>query len=104
MITPMLDSRSVSDILAEIKRKSECYTPEWRFDPENPDGGAALAQIFSEMFYETIDRYNRFPDKCYLEFLNLLGVSAGAVSPAVGIASAEMVGGAQQNVFIKKGR
>lgn len=103
MITPMLDSRSVSDILAEIKRKSECYTPEWRFDPENPDGGAALAQIFSEMFYETIDRYNRFPDKCYLEFLNLLGVSAGAVSPAVGIASAEMVGGAQQNVFIKKG-
>lgn len=103
MITPKLDSRRVSDIIAEIKRKSESYTPEWRFDPERPDGGAALAQIFSEMFFETIDRYNRFPDKCYLEFLNMLGVSAGAVSPAVGMVSAEMVDGVQQNVYIKKG-
>ncbi|MGN1341309.1 MAG: hypothetical protein ACI4WS_13535 [Oscillospiraceae bacterium] len=103
MITPKLDGRSVNDIISEIKRKSESYTPEWRFDPSKPDGGAALAQLFSEMFYETIDRYNRFPDKCYLEFLNMLGVSAGAVSPAVGMASAVMVDGAQNNVFVPKG-
>lgn len=103
MITPKLDSRSVNDILAEIKRKSESYTPEWRFDQSDPDGGAALAQLFAEMFYGTIDRYNRFPDKCYLEFLNMLGVSAGAVSPAVGMASVKMVDGAPKNVFINKG-
>lgn len=103
MITPKLDSRNVNDILAEIKRKSESYTPEWRFDLSNPDGGAALAQLFAEMVYGTIDRYNRFPDKCYLEFLNMLGVSAGAVSPAVGMASAKMVDGAQHNAFIGKG-
>lgn len=103
MITPKLDSRSVNDILAEIKRKSESYTPEWRFDRSNPDGGVALAQLFAEMFYGTIDRYNRFPDKCYLEFLNMLGVSAGAVSPAVGMASAKMVDGAKINAFIGKG-
>ena len=103
MITPKLDGRTVDDILAEIKRKSELYTPEWRFDLSNPDGGAALAQLFAEMFFGTVDRYNRYPDKCYIEFLNMLGVCAKSVSPAVGLARADLVDGAPQSVFIKKG-
>ncbi|MBP1543658.1 MAG: hypothetical protein J6A16_06150 [Oscillospiraceae bacterium] len=103
MNTPKLDSRSVEDILALIKKKSEFYTPEWMLDPDDPDGGAALAQLFAEMFHGTIDRYNRFPDKCYLEFLNMIGVCAKSVSPSVGMAAADLVDGAQTNVFIKSG-
>lgn len=103
MITPKLDSRTVEDILAEIKRKSKLYTPEWRFDLSNPDGGVALVRLFAEMFFGTIDRYNRYPDKCYIEFLNMLGVCAKSVSPAVGMARADLVDGAPQSVFIKKG-
>lgn len=103
MTIPKLDSRTINDILAEIKKKSEFYTPEWRFDFENPDAGAALAQLFAEMFYDTIDRYNRFPDKCYLEFLNMLGVSARSVTPAVGMADITLVDNVEENVFVKKG-
>lgn len=103
MTIPQLDSRSINDILAEIKKKSEFYTPEWRFDFDNPDAGAALAQLFAEMFYDTIDRYNRFPDKCYLEFLNMLGVSARSVTPAVGMADITLVDNVEENVFVKKG-
>ena len=103
MIIPKLDSRSVEDILALIKRKSEFYTPEWSLNYDNPDGGAALAQLFAEMFHGTIDRYNRFPDKCYLEFLNMIGVCAKSVSPSLGMAAAELVDGAPHNVFIKGG-
>lgn len=103
MIIPKLDGRTTSDILALIGRKSGSYTPEWNFDPERPDGGAALAMLFSEMFCGTIDRLDRFPDKCSLEFLNLLGVNAKPVSPAVGVAAAKLAEGADQRVYIKKG-
>lgn len=100
---PKLDGRTAADILALIGRKSGSYTPEWRFDPQSPDGGTALAMLFSEMFCGTIDRLDRFPDKCSLEFLNMLGVSAKPVSPAVGTAAARIAEGAEERVYIKKG-
>ncbi|MGN0688044.1 MAG: baseplate J/gp47 family protein [Oscillospiraceae bacterium] len=103
MISPKLDSRTAEDILALIKQKSEVYTPEWLLDYDNTDGGAALARLFAEMFHGTIDRFNRFPDKCYLEFLNMVGVCAKSVSPALGMACAELVEGAPHNVYIKGG-
>ena len=103
MMYPKLDGRSTQDILAQIKKKSEFYTPEWRYDPEDMDAGGALARIFAEMLYETLDRYNRFPDKCYLEFLNMQGVCAKPVSPAVGMAVAKLVEGAERGVVIPRG-
>lgn len=103
MNSPKLDGRTVSDILALFSEKSKVYTPEWKFDENNPDGGTALAMLFSEMFCGTVDRLDRFPEKCSLEFLNLMGVSAKPVSPAVGIASAELAEGANKRVFIEKG-
>ncbi len=102
MMYPKLDSRNEKDILSLIRQKSEVYTPEWRFDPDEPDAGVAIARIFSEMFYETIDRYNRFPDKCYLEFLNMQGVCAKPVSPSEGLAAVTLVDGAEDSVYISK--
>lgn len=103
MTLPRLDERTVADILAEIKKKSEFYTPEWHADFDDPDAGAAIARLFAEMFYDTIDRYNRFPEKCYIEFLNMIGVCAKNVAPAVGMAGVRLVEGAQDSVFIKGG-
>ena len=63
------------------------YLPEWRFDGSKDDPGNALAELFSDMFSQSIDRYNTIPQKLYTEFLNLLGVvepdavsASGAVS------------------------
>lgn len=103
MTTPKLDGRTAKDILALVGEKSRAYTPEWHFDPADPDGGTALAMLFSEMFSGTVERLDRFPDKCSIEFLNMLGVCAKPVSPAVGTAAARLVEGASQRVFIKKG-
>lgn len=103
MNSPKLDGRTVSDILALIGKKSKAYTPEWKFNENDPDGGTALAMLFSEMFCGTVDRLDRYPDKCSLEFLNLLGVSAKPVSPAVGVACAKLADGTRERVFIKKG-
>lgn len=103
MNVPKLDGRTVGDILALFREKSKFYTPEWSFDESNPDGGAALAILFAEMFCGTIDRLDRYPDKCSLEFLNLLGASSKPVSPAVGVAAAVLAEGARERVYIKKG-
>ena len=52
------------------------YVPEWRFNRNDPDPGTALFIIFSEMFQETIDRFNKVPLKNYLAFLNMLEIES----------------------------
>lgn len=103
MNVPKPDGRTAEDILSVIRQKSRVFTPEWKFDMDDPDGGTALAMLFAEMFSGTVDRFDRLPEKYFLEFLNLTGAGAKSVSPAVGTASAELVEGAPHNVHIKKG-
>ncbi|MCH5199994.1 MAG: hypothetical protein J1F60_03455 [Oscillospiraceae bacterium] len=103
MSVPKPDGRTAEDILSVIRQKSRVFTPEWKFDMEEPDGGTALAMLFAEMFSGTVDRFDRLPEKYFLEFLNLTGAGAKSVSPAVGTAVAELVEGAPHNVYIKKG-
>mgnify|MGYP000330854491 FL=1 len=103
MNSPKLDGRTVSDVLTLIDEKSRAYTPEWKFNANDPDGGTALAMLFSEMFCGTVDRLDRFPDKCSLEFLNLIGVSAKPAAPALGVAAAQLASGTPDRVYISKG-
>lgn len=103
MNSPKLDGRTVSDVLTLIEEKSRAYTPEWKFNANDPDGGTALAMLFSEMFCGTVDRLDRFPDKCSLEFLNLIGVSAKPAAPALGVAAAQLASGTPDRVYISKG-
>ncbi|MEM5817628.1 MAG: hypothetical protein AAGU16_07145, partial [Desulfitobacterium hafniense] len=63
---PRIDSRKASDLLQIIKGKAGIYTPEWKYERSVMDGGAALAELFAQMFGETIDRLNRMPYKHYL--------------------------------------
>lgn len=81
---PMMDPRTKQDVLREIEKKSRVYTPEWRFAGETEDAGGALSGLFSGLFSETIARYNGFPKKSYLDFLNLLDVRQSPVTPAHG--------------------
>jgi len=100
---PKIDGRTAQDIIRDIERKARIYTPEWKYEPEVMDGGGAIAEIFAQMFGETLDRLNRVPYKHYLEFLNLLGTSVQSITPAGGIAEFIVTEGAPKNVLIKKG-
>ena len=100
---PRIDSRKASDLLQIIKGKAGIYTPEWKYERSVMDGGAALAELFAQMFGETIDRLNRMPYKHYLEFLNILEVSAQSVTPAAGLAVFRLVEGSQRSVVINRG-
>ena len=86
MNKPILDPRTKEELVSLIQRRAKEYTPEWRYEPGDlHDPGAAIATLFGELFYQTIDRFNRLPDKYYTEFLNLLGTPSPGVTPAAGL-------------------
>ncbi|GHU57920.1 hypothetical protein FACS1894133_1710 [Clostridia bacterium] len=81
MKTPILDKRDKNQIIAQLSQRIKEYTPEWNYVRGDSDPGAAIVELFSEMFYQTIERFNQLPHKYYTEFLNILGVKpAGATS------------------------
>lgn len=81
---PVLDPRSLDDIRARVRALARSYTPEWRFEHSEDDPGAALAELFSTMFYQTVDRMNALPEKLYIEFLNQIGFQEPGPVPARG--------------------
>ncbi len=100
---PAMDARRPEDIMKAIEQKARIYTPEWNYEPGVMDGGAALAMLFSQMFSETTERLNRVPYKHYIEFLNILEVSARSMTPATGMAIFELSEGNDKRVVVKNG-
>ena len=85
MKKPVLDPRSREDIMAQLAAHAREYTPEWRYEGAADDPGAALADLFGEMFYQTVDRINSVPEKLHTEFLNLTGFRMPDPIPAEGL-------------------
>ena len=86
MNRPILDPRTKEELMDLIQRRAGEYVPEWRYEQgDETDPGAAIATLFGELFYQTIDRFNLLPQKHYTEFLNLLGVPGPGVTPACGL-------------------
>ena len=72
------------DIRAQIAALAASYTPEWRFESAEDDPGAALAELFTDMFHQTVDRMNAMPEKLYLSFLHQIGYREPDPAPAYG--------------------
>ena len=82
-----LDPRTKNDIIEYIANTAPYYVPEWRFDINHPDAGAAVALVFASMFDGTIQRFNQIPEKYYIAFLNQLNITPLPPKPAVGYAT-----------------
>lgn len=65
--------QSVEEIIKEIEKKALSYTPEWRFDRENPDVGTVLSLVFANMIFGTYKKLNLLPIKNKAAFFNELG-------------------------------
>lgn len=84
---PEIDSGSAADIAGQVRELLKIYTPEWREarDPltGDPKGvGTALIETFARFCEIVLHRLNRVPEKNYLAFLDLLGVSQLPPQPA----------------------
>ena len=100
---PECDGRKYDDIIKEIEYLAEKYTPEWKFSPDNPDAGTALACVFAHRMSETIERFNKMPLNHKRQFYNMLGASALPAVPASGYILFNLNGINESNSFIEKG-
>jgi len=71
---PNLDDRRFQDLVDDAKRLVQQRCPEWT-DHNVSDPGVTLIELFAWMTDQLIYRLNRVPDRNYVKFLELIGVS-----------------------------
>lgn len=79
--SPNLDDRSFEDIVQEAIRLIPQYCPEWT-NHNRSDPGITLIELFAWMTEMTLYRLNRVPDKNFLAFLELMGITLAPPQPA----------------------
>ncbi|MCX4821036.1 baseplate J/gp47 family protein [Streptomyces sp. NBC_01142] len=78
---PDLDDRSWQELVDEMRALIPRYAPEWT-DHNPSDLGITLIELFAWLAEGVIYRLNRVPDKHYLAFLRLLGITRDPATPA----------------------
>ena len=78
---PDLDDRRFQQLVDDAKRMVGARCPEWS-DHNVSDPGVTLIETFAFMMDELFYRLNRVPDRLYLAFLDLLGVTQHPPAPA----------------------
>ena len=81
LIPPNLDDRSWQDIVDETRALIPKYAPDWT-DHNPSDPGITLIELFAWIVEGMIYRLNRVPEKNYVEFLNLIGITRDPATPA----------------------
>lgn len=71
---PQLDDRTFQGLVDEAKRMVQQRCPEWT-DHNVSDPGITLIETFAYMVDQLVWRLNRVPEKTYIKFLELLGLS-----------------------------
>ena len=79
---PQLDDRRFQDLVDDAKRMVQQRCPEWT-DHNVSDPGVTLIETFAFMVDELLYRLNRVPDRLYVTYLDLLGVTLHPATPAV---------------------
>jgi hypothetical protein len=78
---PNLDDRTFAQLLEESLQRIPVSCPEWT-DFSVGDPGMALVEVFAYLTETMIYRLNRLPEKAYVAFLRLLGVTLLPPEPA----------------------
>ncbi|MGS2614932.1 putative baseplate assembly protein [Micromonospora sp. LZ34] len=78
---PHLDDRTFLDLVTEARERIRQSCPGWT-DLSAHDPGIALVEAFAYLTEVMIYRLNQLPEKAYVSFLNLLGVTRHAPSVA----------------------
>ncbi|AEV83109.1 hypothetical protein ACWT_2090 [Actinoplanes sp. SE50] len=99
---PDLDDRTFQDIVDEAKRRVAAACPAWT-DHNVSDPGVALIELFAWMTEMTIYRLNQVPDRLYLKFLELVGITLASATPARTGLLFRLDGPARDTVVVPRG-
>jgi len=78
---PRLDDRTFADLVEEARARIPLYTPEWT-DHNASDPGMTLIELFAFMSDIILYRLNRVPDKNFIKFMELIGMTLHEAVPA----------------------
>lgn len=78
---PNLDDRTWQDLVDEARALIPKYAPQWT-DHNPSDLGITLVELFAFLVEGLTYRLNRVPEKNYIAFLNLLGITCNPPTPA----------------------
>ncbi len=78
---PILDSRTLQDILQQLQEQALIDVPDWT-PPQEGDAGTMMQLMFARLLEIALERLNRVPDKNLLAFLDTMGLWLLPPSPA----------------------
>jgi baseplate J-like protein len=81
IVPPNLDDRTWQDLVDEARALIPRYAPKWT-DHNPSDLGISLIELFAWLAEGIIYRLNQTPEKNYVAFLNLLGITRDPPTPA----------------------
>lgn len=81
LAAPKLDDRLFQELVDEAKKRIPHYTSEWT-DHNVSDPGVTLIELFAWLTETTLYRLNRVPERHYVKFMEMLGVTLKAPVPA----------------------
>ncbi|GAA3058484.1 putative baseplate assembly protein [Actinokineospora globicatena] len=99
---PNLDDRRFQDLVDEAKRRVQQRCPEWS-DHNVSDPGVTLIETFAFMVDQLIYRVNRIPERSYLRFLDLIGVTLFPPAAARVPATFRLSAPQENPVFVQAG-
>ena len=103
MKIPDMNEKNTRAFLDKVRERASSYTPEWRMDLENPDGGTALALLFAGMYEDTLKKYAQLARKSMLDFFNCVGTALAPARPAGGYAVFGLVNQEADGTEIRRG-
>ena len=81
ILPPNLDDRTWQVLVDQMRALIPRYAPGWT-DHNPSDLGITLIELFAWLTEGVVYRLNQVPDKNYLAFLNLLGITRDPPTPA----------------------
>lgn len=81
LAAPKLDDRHFQDIVDEAKKRIPYYIKEWT-DHNVSDPGVTMIELFAWMTDIILYRLNQVPDKHYIKFMEMLGLTLKEPVPA----------------------
>ncbi|MCJ1676506.1 putative baseplate assembly protein [Streptomyces sp. APSN-46.1] len=78
---PNLDDRTWQDLAEEMRALRTSYAPQWT-DDQPSDIGITLIELFAWLGEGIIYRLNQVPEKNYIAFLNMMGITRDPATPA----------------------
>lgn len=81
ILPPDLDDRTWQDLAAQMRELRKKYTDRWT-DESPSDIGMTLIELFAWLAEGVIFRLNQVPEKNYIAFLHLMGITRNPATPA----------------------